>query len=71
MAHDPRIFIGPQQNPTGTGHQLHIFSANSNGLTAMLAQITAGAPYRELTTGEYAAWDSGDRTHKAIEAHGR
>ena len=70
MAHDPRIFIGQQQAPHGDGHQLHIYSANSNGITAALAQAKQGLLV-ELTTVEYAAWDAGDRTHKAIEAHGR
>jgi hypothetical protein len=51
----------------GTGHLLHVISANSPSLPAILQQTTR----RELTTSEYAAWDSGDRTHKAIEAHGR
>ena len=70
MAHDPRIFIGQQQAPHGDGHQLHVYSANSNGLPAALTLATQGL-WRELTAAEYAAWDSGDRTHKAIEAHGR
>jgi hypothetical protein len=67
MAHDPRIFVGPQMTTNGTGHLLHVISANSPSLPAILQQTTL----RELTTSEYAAWDSGDRTHKAIEAHGR
>ena len=70
MAHDPRIFVGPQQTTNGNGHVLHIFGANSNGLAAALAQAQVGL-LRELTTVEYAAWDGGDRTHKDIEAHGR
>ena len=70
MAHDPRIFVGQQQAPHNDGHQLHTFSANCPQLTQILAVATANG-MRELTTAEYAAWDSGDRTHKAIEAHGR
>lgn len=70
MAHDPRVFVGPQMTTNGNGHVLHAFSANSNGVNAAIALAATGA-MRELTAGEYAAWDSGDRTHKAIEAHGR
>ena len=70
MAHDPRIFVGAQMAPDKTGHQLHLFSANCPQLPQILAVATSTG-MRELTTAEYAAWDSGDRTHKAIEAHGR
>jgi hypothetical protein len=66
MAHDPRVFVGPQQSPDGSGHLLHVISANSPHLGGIVQQ-----GLRELTAAEYAAWDSGDRTHKAIEAHGR
>ena len=71
MAHDPRIFVGPQQCADGSGHQLHLFSANSNGLTAILAQPAATGGLRELTTAEYSTWDAGNHTFKDVEAHGR
>jgi hypothetical protein len=70
MAHDPRIFVGAQQTTNGNGHVMHQFSANCPQLTQMLA-VAAANGMREFTTGEYAAWDTGDRTFKAIQAHGR
>lgn len=69
MAHDPRVFIGPGQDGAGTGHQIHAFSATSPAVAAMVANAKAYG-LTELTTAQYAAWDSGSRTHKDIMAHG-
>lgn len=69
MAHDPRIFVGPQQSPDGTGHQLHCYPQNSQYAAVMAANATSYG-LRELTAAEYTAWDAGNHTFSAIQSHG-
>ena len=66
MAHDPRVFVGPQQTANGTGHQLHFVSGNSPALPGILQQ-----GLRELSASEYAAWDGGNHMFRDVEARGR
>lgn len=73
MAHDPRVFVGPGQEPGGTGHHLHSYSANSPALPGILASLSAYG-MRELTAAEYTAWDGLSPTAKTfrdVEKNGR